>query len=79
MLTDVHYMPQQRMCLISVGRAMTSQGFGSPDFKKLTWEADRNCTLKMIKTNGTLQLDASVKFWKWTSSGIKVERQGAQH
>ena len=50
-----------------------------PDFKKLTWEADGNCTLKMIKTNGTFQLDASVKFWKWTSSGIKVERQGAQH
>jgi hypothetical protein len=78
-LTDVHYMPQQRMCLISVGRAMTSQGFGSPDFKNLTWEADGNCTLKMIKTNGTFQLDASVKFWKWTRSGIKVERQGAQH
>ena len=78
-LTDVHYMPQQRMCLISVGKAMTSQGFGSPDFKKLTWEVDNNCTLKMIKTNGTFQLDASVKFWKWTRSGIKVERQGAQH
>jgi hypothetical protein len=78
-LTDVHYMPQQRMCLISVGKAMTSQGFSSPDFKNLTWEVDKNCTLKMMKTNGTFQLDASVKFWKWTSSGIKVERQGAQH
>ena len=78
-LTDVHYMPQQRMCLISVGKAMHSQGFESPDFKKLTWKADRNCTLKMLKSNGTFRLDASVKMWSWTSSGVHVERSGAQH
>jgi hypothetical protein len=78
-LTNVHYMPQQRMCLISVGSAMENQCFDSPDFKNLTWKVDTNCTLKMIKTGTTFQLDASVKFWKWTSSGIKVERQGAKH
>ena len=78
-LTDVHYIPQQRMSLISVGCAMQSQGFGSPDLEKLTWKVDRNCTLKLLKTNGTFQLDASVKYWKWTASGIKVERSGAQH
>ena len=78
-LTEVHYMPQQRMSLISVGRAMNSQGFESPDFKTLTWKVDRNCTLKMLKSNETYQLDASVKFDSWTKSGIKVDRSGAQH
>ena len=78
-LVDVHYMPNQRMCLVSVGKAMTSQGFSSPDLEKLTWKADNNCTLKLIKTNSTFQLDASVKYSKWTKSGIKVERQGAKH
>ena len=78
-LTDVHYMPNQRMCLISVGKAMASQGFGSPDLETLTWKVDNNCTLKLIKSNHTFQLDASVKFCSWTNSGIKVERQGATH
>ncbi len=78
-LTDVHYMPNQRMCLISVGRAMASQGFGSPNLEKLTWKVDNNCTLKLIKSNSTFQLDASVKFCTWTNSGIKVKRLGAQH
>ncbi len=49
-LKDVHYMPQQRMSLISVGKAMNSQGFESPDLKKLTWKVDRNCTMKLLKT-----------------------------
>jgi hypothetical protein len=78
-LVDVHYMPQQNMNLISVDTAMRSQGFDSPDFKKLTWKADRNCTFKMLRSNGTFTLDASVKFTSWTSSGIKVDRRGAQH
>jgi hypothetical protein len=78
-LTDVHYMPNQRMCLISVGRAMASQGFDSPNLKKLTWKVDDNCTLKLIKSNNTFQLDASVNFSSWTESGVKVERQGAKH
>jgi hypothetical protein len=78
-LTDVHYMPSQRMSLISVGKAIASQGFDSPDFKRLTWKVDRNCTLKLLKTSNTLQLDATVKLLKWTSSGVKVDRSGAQH
>ena len=78
-LTDVHYMPQQRMSLISVGKAINSQGFESPDFKRLTWKADHNCTLKLLKSSGTYQLDASVKMWTWTRNGIKVERSGAKH
>jgi hypothetical protein len=78
-LTDVHYMPNQRMSLISVGKAIASQGFESPDFKRLTWKVDRNCTLKLLKASNTLQLDATVKLWKWTSSGVKVDRSGAQH
>jgi hypothetical protein len=78
-LVDVHYLPQQNMSLISVDKAMHSQGFDSPDFKKLTWKADRNCTFKMLRSNGTFVLDASVKLWTWTSSGIKVDRRGAQH
>jgi hypothetical protein len=78
-LVDVHYMPQQRMSLISVSKAINAQGFESPDFKHLTWKADHNCTLKLLETSETYQLDASVKYWKWTSSGIKVERSGAQH
>ena len=78
-LVDVHYLPQQNMSLISVDKAMYSQGFDSPDFKKLTWKADRNCTFKMLRSNGTFVLDASVKLWTWTSSGIKVDRRGAQH
>jgi hypothetical protein len=78
-LKDVHYMPQQRMSLISVGKAMNSQGFESPDLKRLTWKVDRNCTMKLLKTSSTYQLDASVKYYSWTNSGVKVERQGAQH
>ncbi len=78
-LTDVHYLPQQNMSLISVDKAMHSQGFDSPDFKKLTWKADRNCTFKMLRSNGTFVLDASVKLTSWTSSGISVDRRGAQH
>jgi hypothetical protein len=78
-LTDVHYIPNQRMSLISVGKAIASQGFESPDFKRLTWKVDRNCTLKLLKTSNTLQLDATVKLLKWTSSGVKVDRSGAQH
>jgi hypothetical protein len=72
-------MPSQRMSLISVGKAIASQGFDSPDFKRLTWKVDRNCTLKLLKTSNTLQLDATVKLLKWTSSGVKVDRSGAQH
>jgi hypothetical protein len=29
--------------------------------------------------SNTLQLDATVKHLKWTSSGVKVDRSGAQH
>jgi hypothetical protein len=78
-LTDVHYIPDQRMSLISVGKAIASQGFESPDFKRLTWKVDKNCTLKLIKASDTLQLDATVKLWKWASNGVKVGRKGAQH
>ncbi len=78
-LKDVHYMPQQRMSLISVGKAMNSQGFESPDLKKLTWKVDRNCTMKLLKTSNTYQLDASVKYYSWTNSGVNVDRSGAQH
>jgi hypothetical protein len=78
-LMDVHYMPQQRMSLISVGKAMNSQGFESPDLKRLTWKVDRNCTIKLLKTSETYQLDASVQFHSWTDSGVCVDRQGAQH
>jgi hypothetical protein len=78
-LTDVHYIPNQRMSLISVGKAIASQGFESPDFKRLTWKVDKNCTLKLIKASDTLQLDATVKLWKWASNGVKVGRKGAQH
>jgi hypothetical protein len=58
------------MSLVSVDKAISSTGFDSPDFKKLTWKADDTCTLKMPKANGTFMLDASVKYWSWTKSGV---------
>jgi hypothetical protein len=58
------------MSLISVDKAISGQGFDSPDFKKLTWKADDTCTLWILKTNGTFMLDASVKYWSWTKSGV---------
>jgi hypothetical protein len=56
------------MSLVSVDKAISGQDFDSPDFKKLTWKADDTCTLKILKTNGTFMLDASVKYWSWTKS-----------
>jgi hypothetical protein len=56
----VHYIPQQGMSLISVDKAISDQGFDSPDFKNLTWKADDDtCTLKILKTNSTFMLDAA--------------------
>ena len=69
-LRNVHYIPQQGMYLISVDKAISDQGFGSPDFKHLKWKADDTCTLKILKTNGTFVLDATVKYWSWTKSGV---------
>ena len=69
-LRNVHYIPQQGMSLISVDKAISDQGFGSPDFKYLEWKADDTCTLKIMKTNSTFVLDASVKYWSWTKSGV---------
>lgn len=69
-LRNVHFIPQQNMSLVSVDKAIAAQDFESPDFKNLTWKADDTCTLKLIKTNGTYMLDASVKYWSWTKSGV---------
>jgi hypothetical protein len=69
-LRNVHYIPQQSMSLVSVDKAISGQGFDSPDFKNLTWKADDTCTLKILKTNSTFMLDASVKYWSWTKSGV---------
>jgi hypothetical protein len=33
----------------------------------------------MLQSNGTFVLDATVKYWLWTASNVKVERHGAQH
>jgi hypothetical protein len=69
-LRNVHYILQQSMSLASVHKAISGQGFDSPDFKNLTWKADDTCTLKILKTNGTVMLDASVKCWSWSKSGV---------
>jgi hypothetical protein len=69
-LRNVHYIPQQSMSLISVDKAISGQDFDSPDFKNLTWKADDTCTLKILATNGTFKLDASVRYWSWTKSGV---------
>ena len=60
------------MSLVSVDKAISSTGFDSPDFKKLTWKADDTCTLKILKTNSTFMLDASFRQvrWSWTKSGV---------
>jgi hypothetical protein len=34
------------------------------------WKADDTCTLKILKTNGTFMLDASVKYRSLTKSGV---------
>jgi hypothetical protein len=72
-LRNVHYKPQQKMSLISVNKAISGQDFDSPDFKNLTWRADDTCTLKILATNGTFVLDASVRYWSWTKSGVHRE------
>jgi hypothetical protein len=69
-LRNVHYIPQQNISLISVDKAISGQDFDSPDFKNLTWKADDTCTLKILATNGTFELDASVRYWSWTKSGV---------
>ena len=35
--------------------------------------------MKLLKTSNTYQLDASVKYYSWTNSGVNVDRSGAQH
>jgi hypothetical protein len=72
-LRDVHYIPQQKSSLISVNKAISGQDFDSPDFKNLTWKADDTCTLKILATNGVFVLDASVRYWSWTKSGVHRE------
>jgi hypothetical protein len=69
-LQNVHYIPQQNMSLISVDKAISGQGFDSPDFKNLTWRADDTCTLKILKSNGTFMIDAAVKYWS-TKNGVR--------
>jgi len=66
-LRNVHYIPEQSMSLISVDKIISGQDFDSPDFKNLTWKADDTCTLKILATNGTFELDASVRYWSWTN------------
>jgi hypothetical protein len=61
-LRNVHYILQQSMSLVSVDKAISGR-FDSPDFKNFTWQADDTCTLKILKTNDTFMLDASVKYW----------------
>ena len=51
-------------------KAISGQDFDSPDFKSLTWKADDTCTLKILATNGTFKLDASVRYRSWTKSGV---------
>jgi hypothetical protein len=59
-LLGVHFVPDQRMSVISVNKCITSAGFDSPDFKKLTWKANDTCTLNMMKTpEGAFVLDCS--------------------
>jgi hypothetical protein len=41
-LRNVHYIPQQGMSLISVDKAISDQGFGSPDLKKPRVEGRRH-------------------------------------
>jgi hypothetical protein len=66
-LRNVHYIHEQSMSLISVDKVISGQDFDSPDFKNLTWKADDTCTLKILATNGTFELDASVRYWSWTN------------
>ena len=59
-LDNVYFLPEQRMSLISVDQAIDTSGCDSPDFKQLTWRIDDNTTLKMLKSNGTFPLVATV-------------------
>jgi hypothetical protein len=72
-LTNVHFIPDQTMCLISVDKAINKSGFDSPDFKNLTWGAAGGCTLKMVESNGTYVLDASVKYWTPFENGVRTQ------
>ena len=72
-LRNVHYIPQQKMSLISVNKAISGQDFDSPDFKHLTWKAEDTYTLKILATNDVFVLDASVRYWSWTKSGVHRE------
>ena len=72
-MQNVYYIPNQTMSLISVDKAISAAGFDSPDFKNLTWKADETSTLKMIKSNGTYVLDASVKYWTWSATGERSQ------
>ena len=69
----MHYIPRQRACLSSLSTrpSLAKVSTPLPAFKNLTWKADDTCTLKILKTNGTFMLDASVKYWSWTKSGVR--------
>jgi hypothetical protein len=44
MLQSVHNIPEQHLSRVSVDKTISSAGFDSPDFKKLTRKVDDSCT-----------------------------------
>ena len=70
-LNNVYYIPDQQFNLISVYRGVQHNNFESPDFRGLKWKATEDCTMLLnLSAGGTYTMDAQIKQWSWTRSGV---------